>query len=315
MVRRNDMTFGPMEDARSAKVAGMNASAKSEPDPGLLSHLKKTLGIGRRAQVSEEDIKTLVTGTDNIIDDKKRMIGEILDLDALVVSDVMTPRVDMIGVEDTETARNALDRMLGTGYSRLPVFHEDLDDVVGIVHLKDLIQPCVEGQGDAPAVDFATEPYFVPESKDMFPLLREMQTNRQQIAVVVDEYGGTDGLITIEDIVEEIVGEIIDETDTEDPFVVAVSDAEWVVDGRFTVEEARELGWPVQESEGYDTIAGWFMDVIDVVPQIGREFTIEGYRFKVEGMRRRRIRSLRVSKDAACGSEESGGDVAASARG
>ncbi len=297
-------------------MGNMNPSAKSEPDPGLLSRLKRAWGIGRRAQVSEEDIKTLVTGTDNIIDDKKRMIGEILDLDSLVVSDVMTPRVDMICVEDTETARNALDRMLGTGYSRLPVFHEDLDDVVGIVHLKDLIQPCVEGQGDALAADFATDPYFVPESKDMFPLLREMQTNRQQIAVVVDEYGGTDGLITIEDIVEEIVGEIIDETDAEDPYLVAVSDTEWIVDGRFTVEEARDLGWPVRESEGYDTIAGWFMDMIDVVPQVGRELAIEGYRFKVEGMRRRRIRMLRVSRDAASKAQAFADDgVSASVRG
>ena len=142
---------------------------------------------------------------------KKRMIGEILDLDELAVSDVMTPRVDMIGVSDDETVRSALERMLGTGYSRMPVFHEDLDSIVGLIHLKDLVQPALDGQELQLAVQYSHDAFFIPETKDLFSLLREMQEKRQQMAVVVDEYGGTDGLITVEDIVEEIVGEIIDD--------------------------------------------------------------------------------------------------------
>ena len=117
------------------------------------------------------------------------------------------------------------------------------------------------------------------------------------MAIVVDEYGGTDGLITVEDILEEIVGEIGDETDVEDgKYVSTVAEGEWVVDGRLPVEDAAELGWPVTDPGDYETIAGWLMDTIDVVPSMGDSFDIEGYRFKVQAMRRRRISTIRVSR-------------------
>ena len=206
----------------------------------------------------------------------------------------MRPRVDIIAVEDTETVRAALERMQGTGYSRLPVYREDLDHIIGIVRYKNLIPAVLDGDTQASIVDYMHDALFVPETKDLLPLLSEMQTKRQQMAIVVDEYGGTDGLITVEDIVEEIVGEIVDETDSEVPFVTRVSDNEWRVDGRCSVEEALELGWPVVESDQYETIAGWLLDTVDVVPQVGDEFVIDGYRFKVQTMRRRRIRTLQV---------------------
>ncbi|KXB49097.1 CBS domain protein [Umbribacter vaginalis] len=246
--------------------------------------------------VSEDEIKSLVDDADNLIDDKKRMIGEILDLDELAVSDVMTPRVDMIGVSDDETVRSALERMLGTGYSRMPVFHEDLDSIVGLIHLKDLVQPALDGQELQLAVQYSHDTFFIPETKDLFSLLREMQEKRQQMAVVVDEYGGTDGLITVEDIVEEIVGEIIDESDSQHAFLIEQGNGEWIADGRLTVEDAREAGFPIEESQQYDTIAGWFMSVIDAVPQIGREIQHEGFCFRVQDMRRRRIRLLHISR-------------------
>ena len=245
--------------------------------------------------VSEDEIKSLVDDADNLIDDKKRMIGEILDLDELAVNDVMTPRVDMIGISDDETVRSALERMLGTGYSRMPVFHEDLDTIVGLIHLKDLVQPALDGQESQLAVQFCHDAFFIPETKDLFSLLREMQEKRQQMAVVVDEYGGTDGLITVEDIVEEIVGEIIDESDSQHAFLIDQGKGEWIADGRLTVEDAREAGFPIEESPQYDTIAGWFMSVIDAVPQIGREIQHEGFCFRVQDMRRRRIRLLHIS--------------------
>ena len=130
----------------------------------------------------------------------------------------------------------------------------------------------MDSKGADPASSYAYEALFVPETKDIYPLLAEMQTNRQQMAIVVDEYGGTDGLITVEDIVEEIVGEIIDESDRENPFVEQASGDTWVVDGRFPVEDAEELGWPVEESADYETIAGWLMNMLDSVPQTGDEF-------------------------------------------
>ena len=170
----------------------------------------------------------MVTDNDELLPDEKRMIHDILDLGDMTVHEIMQPRVDMILVEDTETVRQAVDRMRGTGYSRLPVFHEDIDRIVGIVHYKDLVGPLMDGKENEPVADYAYEALFVPETKDLFPLLSEMQTNRQQMAIVVDEYGGTDGLITVEDIVEEIVGEIIDESDIENKFIkMCIRDRSW----------------------------------------------------------------------------------------
>lgn len=236
----------------------------------------------------------MVADNEELLDDEKRMIHEIIDLGDTTVHEIMQPRVDMILAEDTDTVRATIERMHGTGYSRLPVFHGDIDSIVGIVHYKDLVAPLMEGRGGDPVRKYAYEPLFVPETKDIFPLLSEMQTNRQQMAIVVDEYGGTDGLITIEDIVEEIVGEIIDESDAENKYITPVGEDAWRVDGRFPVEDALALGWPVEDSDDYETIAGWLMDAIDFVPQTGDEFELGGFAFKIEKMRRSRISTIKV---------------------
>lgn len=255
-------------------------------------------GRGARNQVSEEEIKDMVADNDELLEDEKRMIRDILDLGDMSVYEIMTPRVDMMLVEDEESGRVALERMRGTGYSRLPVFRDDIDDIVGIVHYKDLIGPLMDGRIDEPVTKFMFEAMFIPETKDVFPLLSEMQQQRRQMAIVVDEYGGTAGLITIEDIVEEIVGEIIDETDHDRDLVTTASDGVWRVDGSLPVEDAMELGWPVEESDDYETIAGWLLDAVDVVPRTGQEFEIEGMVFKIEKMRRSRISTIRVSRRA-----------------
>ena len=266
-----------------------------EEQKGLTGFFSR-FGSAKKQTVSEEEIKDIVADNDELADDEKRMIHDIIDLGDMSVHEIMQPRVDMIMVEDTETVRTAVERMHGTGYSRLPIFHEDADHIIGIVHYKNLVGPLIDGREDDLAAKYAFEPLFVPETKDIFPLLKEMQTNRQQMAIVVDEYGGTDGLITVEDIVEEIVGEIIDETDAEDSLVVSTGEGCWVVDGRLPVEDAIEMGLPVVESDQYETIAGWLMSVLDAVPHIGDEFTFDGFRFKVQSMRRRRIQKLRVEK-------------------
>lgn len=259
-----------------------------------LSKLLRIKSPDGRQSVSEEEIKYMVTDNEELIEDEKRMIHEIIELGDTAVREVMQPRVDIMLVEDIETVKQAIDRMRGTGYSRLPVYHEDYDSIVGVAHYKDLVGPLVDGKGDDPVGKYAYEAMFVPESKAIYPLLSEMQTNRQQMAIVVDEYGGTDGLITLEDIVEEIVGEITDESDSESEFVAEVSECEWSIDGRLPTDDAIELGWPVTESDDYETVAGWLLDRIDTVPQVGEEFEIEGYLFKIQSMRRRRISSIRV---------------------
>ena len=266
-----------------------------EEQKGLTGFFSR-FGSAKKQTVSEEEIKDIVADNDELADDEKRMIHDIIDLGDMSVHEIMQPRVDMIMVEDTETVRTAVERMHGTGYSRLPIFHEDADHIIGIVHYKNLGGPRIDGREDDLAAKYAFEPLFVPETKDIFPLLKEMQTNRQQMAIVVDEYGGTDGLITVEDIIEEIVGEIVDEYDMEGKEITKLSDGVWRVDGRFPVEDAAALGWPVSESEDYETIAGWLIDTLDFVPEMGDEFTVGGYSFKIERMRRSRISTIRVER-------------------
>lgn len=306
--RVSKMVAGPLGVFRAIAKPLVWLTSASANALSCLFHIKSS---DDRQSVSEEEIKYIVKDNDELLDDEKRMIHDILDLGDMTVREVMQPRVDMIFVEDVETVRQAVDRMRGTGYSRLPVYREDYDTIVGIVHYKDLVAPILDGKGDEPVGHYAYEALFVPETKDVYPLLSEMQTNRQQMAIVVDEYGGTDGLITVEDILEEIVGEIGDETDVEDgKYVSTIAEDEWVVDGRLPVDEAAELGWPVVDSDDYETIAGWLMDTIDVVPQMGDEFVIAGYRFKIQAMRRRRISTIRVTRLPEPSGEGASGDAA-----
>ena len=167
-------------------------------------------------QVSEEEIKYMVAEQEDLSDDEKRMIHEVFDLGDAVVRQVMVPRVDVTAVEDVQSAREVLSLMQKTGYSRMPVYHDDMDEVIGIVKIKDLIAPALAGKGDNAVSEFVRPCLFVPETKDLLPLLTQMRAEREQMAIVIDEYGGTAGLITIEDIVEEVVGEIRDEYDQDE---------------------------------------------------------------------------------------------------
>ena len=265
--------------------------------------LFRSLKPGRRDTVSEDEIKDMVADNDELLDDEKRMINDILDLADMTVREIMKPRVDMIMAEDVEPARTALERMRGTGYSRLPVYHEEVDDVIGIVNYKDLMGPLMDGRMEGPVSDYMFEPLYVPETKNVLALLSELQEARMQMAIVVDEYGGTDGLITMEDIVEEIIGEIVDETDRDRELVSAFGPDQWRCDGRFPVEDAVKLGWPMEESDDYETVAGWLIHTLDFVPKVGDEFVVDGFSFKVEKMRRSRISVIRVRKitDESCG--------------
>ena len=264
---------------------------------GLSALITRAVCNRRNSQgASDEQIRDLVTDSDDLLEDEKSMIHEIIELGDMTAMEVMQPRMDMILVQDTDTVRQAAERMTGTGYSRLPVFHEDVDQIVGIVHYKDLFPALVDGRGDELVGDFAYEPMYVPVTKDVLPLLSEMQNSHQQMASVGDEYGGTGGVVTFEDIVEEIVGEILDEKDRDGSFLRVVREGEWVADGRLPVDDAAELGWPVQESDDYETLAGWLMSVWDKVPQTGDQLVLDGYDFKIEGMRRRRVKRVRVRK-------------------
>lgn len=262
--------------------------------------LSRLLGIKSaddRQEVSEEEIRYMVTDADELSDKEKSMIHEIFDLGDAIAREVMVPRVDLTAVEDTETLGSVLALMRRTGYSRIPVFHEDVDRIVGVAHIKDLLGPIVDkGEADRPIRDYVRDPVFVPDTKDIIPLLSEMQQRHDQMAIVVDEYGGTEGLITIEDIIEEIVGEIADESDVGGELIELLGVGDWRADGRFSVEDAMELGWPVQPSDDYETVAGWLLAAIDSVPNTGDSIEVDGYEFTIEKMRRSRISKVRVQR-------------------
>jgi putative hemolysin len=252
-------------------------------------------GTGGRPGVSEEEIKLLVTEQGSLLDEEKRMIHEIFELGDTVAREIMVPRVDMMLAEDTVTVAEAAEIMQGTGFSRVPIFCGDHDTIVGIALLKDLVGPLARGAGAEPVAAQVREPVFVPETKGILPLLSEMRALHNQMAIVVDEYGGTAGLVTMEDIVEEIVGEIADEFDREHKYIQRISDRVLVVDGRLSIEEATEWELPVEQSEEYETVAGWMLARLGHIPVPGEQTTRGGYEFRVQAMRRRRIARIRVT--------------------
>ena len=277
-----------------------------------VSRLVGMKGTGGRPGISEEEIKLLVTQQGTLLDEEKRMIHEIFELGDTVAREIMVPRVDMVLAEDTDTLSQVASVMQGTGFSRLPVFHEDHDKIVGILLLKDIVGPLAEGRGDALLIDFAREPVFVPETKGILPLMSEMRVRRNQMAIVVDEYGGTAGLATLEDIVEEIVGEIADEFDHEHRYITKLTDTEWVVDGRLAIEEAIERNIPVEESDEYETVAGWLLAKLGHIPIPGERYVWDRHEFLVLAMRRRRIARIRVTapaKPEATGDESNRGEA------
>ncbi|MGV8084214.1 MAG: hemolysin family protein [Coriobacteriia bacterium] len=251
---------------------------------------------GGQPGVSEEEIKLLVTEQGTLLDEEKRMIHEIFDIGDTVVREIMVPRVDMALVEDVDSVADATSVMQGTGFSRLPVFHEDPDKIVGIALLKDLVGPLAVGQGGEVITEHMREPVFVPETKGILPLMSEMRATHNQMVIVVDEYGGTAGLATLEDIVEEIVGDIVDESDKERRFVQKAGPHEWNVDGRLPIEEALDLEMPVEESDEYETVAGWLLAKLGHIPVPGERYEHDGWVFRVQAMRRRRVARILVTR-------------------
>jgi len=253
-----------------------------------------TPGQGRPG-VSEEEIKLLVTEQGTLLDEEKRMIHEIFELGDTVAREIMVPRVDMELVEDTTTLDEALRRFRTSGFSRLPVYAEDPDKIVGILLLKDLVGPAASGNLTDPVTEYTRPPVFVPETIPILSLLSDMQARHNHLAIVVDEHGGTAGLVTIEDIVEEVIGEVVDEFDRDRKYITQIGEREWVVDGRLPIEDALSMGWPVEESEEYETIAGWMLVRLGHIPVAGEEVSVGAANFVVQAVRRRRIVRVRVT--------------------
>jgi putative hemolysin len=268
-------------------------TSASEKGLARLLHIKSTED---RQEVSEDEIKYMVTDSDELSDEEKSMIHEVIDLGDTIAREVMVPRVDMTAMPEDSSLSEVLAVMRRTGYSRIPIYRGSVDRVVGIAHIKDLISPIIDEKRGADRISqHMRQADYVPDTKDIIPLLSEMQSSHDQMVIVVDEYGGTAGVITIEDIVEEVVGEIEDEFDPDNKYLTQLSDREWLVDGRFSIDDAIELGWPVEDNEEYETIAGFVLELADKLPRPGDVFEKDGYKFRVQSMRGRRVAMLRVT--------------------
>jgi putative hemolysin len=262
----------------------------------LAARLLGVKGDGSRPGVTEEEIKLLVTEQGSLLEEEKRMIHEIFELGDTVAREIMTPRVDIVMLEKDATVAESLETMQRSGYSRMPIFDEDPDTIVGNVLLKDLVNPAADGKLDDPVLEYARQPTFTPETKRIIALLSEMQARRSHQVIVVDEYGGTAGLVTIEDIVEEIIGEVADEFDRDRRHITDVGENEWVVDGRLPVEDAIEMGLPVEDSEEYETLAGWLLAKMGHIPIPGERLAEDGFEFSVQAVRRRRVVRIHVKQ-------------------
>lgn len=250
--------------------------------------------------VTEEEIRMMVdVGEEKgVIENiQKEMINNIFEFDDIDVTDIMTHRTDMIAVEDTDSLEELVNLSMEHGYSRIPVYHEDQDNIIGIVYIKDLLKYVSEGlpEGESPK-SLMREAYYVPSSKNCGKLFNEMTEKRLQMAVVVDEYGGTAGIVTMEDLVEAIVGNIKDEYDDEEEEIVEESENIFTIDGTTYIEEVNELVGEIIPEGDYDTLGGFIISLLDFLPQDGEmnEVTYENLKFTILDVEERRIGKVRV---------------------
>lgn len=255
--------------------------AKPEEDEGPASEedIQAYIDVGREEGILERD-------------DEKLLLS-IVDFGDTMVKEIMTPRTDIAAVEESTSIEAAADLFIETKYSRLPVYRATIDQMVGIVHVKDIFE-AVRRASRARLADVSRSVTFVPETKKTAELLREFQRKRLAIAIVVDEYGSVSGLVTIEDLLEEIVGEISDEHEDERDAVLKLSDGAYSISGRAHVEVLRETFGHGPKEEEFDTIGGYLAARLGRIPRVGETREEDGLRFTVEEGDRRRVLRVRV---------------------
>jgi CBS domain containing-hemolysin-like protein len=248
--------------------------------------------------VSEEEllaVAALAVEEDVIEAEERELIESLLEFGDTIVREVMVPRPDMIVVSSDFRVSDVIEVAILNGFSRLPVTGQSIDHIVGVGYLKDLVRLERDGHGGDPVAQHARPARFVPETKSVSELLREMRAERVHLAVVVDEHGGTAGLITLEDLIEEIVGEISDEFDVETPGVEQLPGGGLRVPGRTPIDEVSEaLGHELPDTQ-WDTVAGLVFNLLGHVPETGETVRFQGLEFRAERVQGRRIRTVRIT--------------------
>jgi putative hemolysin len=254
--------------------------------------------------ISEEDIKEVIEtgGEQGVLDVEERdMLHSVFALGEKKVHEVMVPRTDIVAIDVNTPPQEVLESVVSAGHSRIPVYEGSSDQIIGVLYVKDLFRRLARGEKDVTVRPFLRPAQFVPETKKVDQLLREMQKDKVHIAIVVDEYGGTAGLVTIEDLVEEIVGEIRDEYDVERELVLPVSEHEAVMDARVPFSEVQET-FGIDSPEGvdeFDTLGGFVTHELGRLPKVGETVKSNGVKFVVESVDGRRVGRVRVIREPA----------------
>ncbi|MBM36259.1 MAG: hypothetical protein CL460_03710 [Acidimicrobiaceae bacterium] len=224
-----------------------------------------------------------------IEDDEAHLIGSIIDLGDTIVREVMVPRPDMVTLESHSTVHEALSVVVDTGFTRLPVVGDTVDDVIGLVLAKDLVAAQLENPTDTNMRSLVREAVFVPESKRVVELMREMQASKSHLAIVVDEYGGTAGLVSLEDILEELIGEIVDEFDREESLVQEQADGSLLLSGRLPIDDFEELTGISTGDGEWDTVGGFVFGLLGHVPKVDESVEHQGWELIAKEIDNRRI--------------------------
>jgi CBS domain containing-hemolysin-like protein len=247
--------------------------------------------------IIEEEIKTLVDAGEEggfIEEEEKEMIYSIFEFGDTLAREVMVPRIEMVAVEVNTGIMDALDVAIQAGHSRIPVYEETIDNIVGILYAKDLLQYWRDDTSSLKLRDILRNVYYIPESKKVDELLQELQQRKVHIAIVVDEYGGTAGLVTIEDILEEIVGEIQDEYDSEEAFMEVLSEDEIIFNGRMDLDDVNHIMGLELPTDRTDTLGGLVYSNLGRVPVVGDRIRIQNVEITVLSVVRRQIKKVKV---------------------
>ena len=256
-------------------------------------------GLPQGPFITEHEIRALAevaSDESEIEEGEKELIHSIFEFGDTIVREVMVPRPDIVAIESDESLRDLQALVLQHGYSRIPVYREDLDDVVGLIYAKDVLKALHQGKGDMPLAEIVRPAHFVPEQKKIADMLREMQGQKFHIAMVTDEYGSVSGLVTLEDLLEELVGEITDEYDREEPEMVQVGDGVYRVDGKVGIDEVNELFDVELPDEELDTVGGLMLGLLGSIPAQGEEVVFQRLTFKAEKVQGRRIAKVLITR-------------------
>ena len=261
--------------------------------------------------VTEEELRLLVEvgEEEGVLEEEEReMIHNVFELADTSVREVMVPRIDMVTVEAGATLEAAMDLIVQGGQSRIPVYDGSIDNIIGVLYAKDLLRVFATNQRPATVRSLVRPAYFVPESKRLDDLLRELQQQRVHIAIVVDEYGAVAGLVTIEDLVEEIIGDIQDEYDKEELLVEKISDDEYIVDAKISLDDFNEVLDTEIKGEGYETLGGFVYAQLDKIPTVGDVVTHENLTITVLSTKGRRVTKVKVVRHQPSGPEDEDND-------